>query len=100
MYGDWLWIDALCINQKDKKEKSEQVNRMANVYESAEWVLIWLGQSYTTTGRVLQMFLGMWELVRDGKVAEMLSTVEDFENAALPNLRLRGSDQPEVMMDD
>ncbi len=38
-----LWIDAICINQEDNREKSHQVGQMRHVYESASQVLIWLG---------------------------------------------------------
>jgi hypothetical protein len=39
-----LWIDALCINQKDDQEKSKQVSRMREVYMNAETVNVWLGE--------------------------------------------------------
>ena len=39
-----LWIDALCINQFDLSEKSEQVKAMAKVYHGAFRVLAWLGE--------------------------------------------------------
>ena len=39
-----LWVDALCINQRDIEERSRQVQRMAVIYRSAENVLIWLGE--------------------------------------------------------
>ncbi|KAF1982758.1 hypothetical protein K402DRAFT_295350, partial [Aulographum hederae CBS 113979] len=38
-----LWVDAICINQSDNEEKSRQVGMMKNIYESASFVLIWLG---------------------------------------------------------
>ncbi|KAH6894671.1 heterokaryon incompatibility protein-domain-containing protein [Thelonectria olida] len=38
-----IWVDALCINQKDNVEKSHQVRRMKDIYQSAMDVLIWLG---------------------------------------------------------
>jgi len=38
-----LWIDAICINQIDKEELSEQVARMADIYRLAARVVIWLG---------------------------------------------------------
>jgi hypothetical protein len=38
-----LWIDAICINQKDDVEKSSQVNLMRDVYTNARGVYIWLG---------------------------------------------------------
>ena len=38
-----LWIDALCINQKNDQEKSHQVRQMHRVYGHAERVIAWLG---------------------------------------------------------
>lgn len=39
-----LWIDALCINQEDVHERSQQVQLMAAIYSSAETVVVWLGE--------------------------------------------------------
>ena len=41
--GMRIWIDALCINQKDEVEKSHQVRNMDRIYQQATKVLIWLG---------------------------------------------------------
>ncbi|KAF4449244.1 HET-domain-containing [Fusarium albosuccineum] len=38
-----LWVDAICINQKNDREKGHQVNQMGRVYSAAEEVLVWLG---------------------------------------------------------
>ena len=38
-----LWIDYLCINQRDVNERSNEVARMGIIYGNAEDVLIWLG---------------------------------------------------------
>ena len=40
---EWLWADALCINQDDPKEKSTQVAQMKQVFQNARTVLAWLG---------------------------------------------------------
>ncbi|KAK8085801.1 HET-domain-containing protein [Apiospora hydei] len=40
-----LWVDALCINQQDHREKGHQVGQMKDTYEKAEMVLVWLGRS-------------------------------------------------------
>ncbi len=37
-----LWIDALCINQKDTRERNGQVAMMGHIYSRAYRVLIWL----------------------------------------------------------
>lgn len=41
--GRTLWIDALCINQSDRTDRSQQVGRMKDIYSLAAHVLIWLG---------------------------------------------------------
>ncbi|KAL5320197.1 hypothetical protein ACEPPN_010998 [Leptodophora sp. 'Broadleaf-Isolate-01'] len=38
-----LWADAICINQKDDKEKKVQVELMREIFASAERTLIWVG---------------------------------------------------------
>lgn len=40
----YLWIDAICINQKDSLEKSSQVALMDVIYSKAETVVVWLGE--------------------------------------------------------
>jgi hypothetical protein len=39
-----LWIDAICINQDDIPERSEQVNKMGSIYTKARRVVLWLGE--------------------------------------------------------
>lgn len=38
-----LWVDAICINQKDVREREAQVQIMGSIYQSAEFVMSWLG---------------------------------------------------------
>lgn len=38
-----VWIDALCINQKDLEEKGGQVNFMGEIYRQAKGIVIWVG---------------------------------------------------------
>ncbi|KAF2683254.1 heterokaryon incompatibility, partial [Lentithecium fluviatile CBS 122367] len=38
-----VWADAVCINQKDLKERGRQVRLMGEVYRKALQVLVWLG---------------------------------------------------------
>jgi hypothetical protein len=40
-----IWIDAICINQKDPKERGQQVQLMAMIYSKAHRVLVWLGEA-------------------------------------------------------
>jgi hypothetical protein len=38
-----LWVDQLCINQRDMAEVGQQVGMMDKIYSRAESVIIWLG---------------------------------------------------------
>jgi hypothetical protein len=38
-----LWVDAVCINQVDDAERTQQVRMMTRIYLEASKVLIWLG---------------------------------------------------------
>lgn len=40
-----IWIDAICINQSDDKEKVSQVRIMDQIFKTALNVLLWLGSS-------------------------------------------------------
>jgi len=44
-----LWIDAVCIDQNNLQEKSQQVAMMKDVYSKAVSVLIWLGPAQRST---------------------------------------------------
>ena len=50
-----IWVDALCINQKDTVERGEQVRIMKQIYEQAEQVCIWLGVEDEETPLVLRL---------------------------------------------
>ncbi|OAL55028.1 HET-domain-containing protein [Pyrenochaeta sp. DS3sAY3a] len=41
-----LWVDAICINQYDEKEKELQVKLMHMIYKLAKRVIAWLGSPY------------------------------------------------------
>lgn len=48
-----LWVDALCIQQSNIPERSQQVARMGDVYHGAEMANVWLGESSRATNRHL-----------------------------------------------
>lgn len=39
-----LWVDALCIDQNNDGEKSEQFRVMGQIYKQAERIVAWLGE--------------------------------------------------------
>lgn len=44
--GSPIWIDAICINQKDEVEKTRQVRMMGEIYSKSSLVYIWLGTQF------------------------------------------------------
>ncbi|KAK3370555.1 heterokaryon incompatibility protein-domain-containing protein [Podospora didyma] len=40
---DKLWVDAICINQRDNEEKRAQVSLMREVYAESQGVYMWIG---------------------------------------------------------
>ncbi|KAF1946903.1 HET-domain-containing protein [Clathrospora elynae] len=40
----WIWVDALCIDQANESEKSQQISKMPDIYSNAWNVIAWLGE--------------------------------------------------------
>lgn len=51
-----LWVDALCINQKDDDEKTQQVQLMCGIYKEAVRTVVWLGD-FGAEGRLAMEFI-------------------------------------------
>ena len=51
----YYWIDSVCINQHDAKERSEQVNHMDKIYSQAAAVDVWLGRSNKRTLKLISI---------------------------------------------
>ncbi|KAL8942516.1 MAG: hypothetical protein Q9216_001617 [Gyalolechia sp. 2 TL-2023] len=48
----YYWIDALCIDQLNDKERSEQVMVMDKIFQRAAAVNVWLGKGYPDTQKL------------------------------------------------
>jgi hypothetical protein len=40
----YLWVDAICINQQDLAERSSQVAMMRTVFQKSQFNVLWLGE--------------------------------------------------------
>lgn len=45
-----MWIDAICINQDNRRERSRQVRMMKRIYSNAMRVIVWLGMPLSNAG--------------------------------------------------
>ena len=53
LQGSKLWVDVLCINQKDDKEREREVQRMHQIYALAQRVVVWLGPQEHSSDKVI-----------------------------------------------
>ena len=82
--SDYLWVDAICINQKDEEEKSQQVSMMGSIYSNASQVHMCLGphQDYSSTvfhvaHRHAHRFDALLQQAKDsGRLNEILKPIE------------------------
>ncbi|KAK4499203.1 hypothetical protein PRZ48_009716 [Zasmidium cellare] len=51
---DYIWIDAICIDQANDHEKSNQVASMMVFYQRAKQVLVWLGEGDSSTDAAME----------------------------------------------
>jgi ankyrin repeat protein len=49
----YLWVDAICIEQDNLKERRHQVGHMGTIYKEAEQVIVWLGQATVETDIIM-----------------------------------------------
>lgn len=63
-----FWVDQICIDQENVKERNHQVNQMAQIYSSARRVHIWLGRERGASDGVMddiQTYKSPYRLLND-----------------------------------
>jgi hypothetical protein len=60
-----LWIDAICINQANLDERSQQVQLMRDIYSGASCVVVWLGEEGEDGRLALQTIQGLYRQFGD-----------------------------------
>lgn len=84
----YLWVDALCINQDDEEEKSDQVNQMGRVYETAEEVIVWLGLPTKDVHMLFDLITQVDQSVQRLYVSSGRKTWEDWSREQVTQLRV------------
>jgi ankyrin repeat protein len=51
---DYIWIDALCVNQTNDGERTHQVALMGDIYATAERVIAWLGPAHDSSDQAIE----------------------------------------------
>jgi hypothetical protein len=60
-----IWIDAICINQEDVDEATQQVQMMDTIYKSASSTVLWLGRESGRTARAAAVLAQCASIARD-----------------------------------
>ncbi|KAE9365630.1 HET-domain-containing protein [Stipitochalara longipes BDJ] len=58
---EYLWVDALCIDQTNEQERASQITLMGEIYSSAKGVIIWLGKETPEVEAVLWLSYHYWD---------------------------------------
>jgi hypothetical protein len=57
-FQGWLWVDALCIDQSDARERTHQVGIMSEIFGKADQVISWLGPAYDNSEHAMTAIAG------------------------------------------
>jgi hypothetical protein len=60
-----FWVDAICINQNDIRERSAKVQQMGLIYSQAKLVVCWLGKSEDNSDLAIEKMWRWGEGLKD-----------------------------------
>lgn len=81
-----IWIDAICINQLDEREKISQIQLMCNIYRGATKVWAWIGNAVEATVEIISLMPRIISLRKDLQTRVTMEVVTKPEVLQLPPL--------------
>ncbi|KAI3326824.1 ankyrin [Xylariaceae sp. AK1471] len=94
-----LWVDAICIDQNNLKERGHQIQQMGEIYKQADRVIFWLGPATYETNVVMDSLQRLQEesvntRCKDWKRAdqswvELWTTLQPLLQTQYPDLETR-----------
>lgn len=85
--SDYLWIDAICINQRNEEKKSAQMAMMHSIYKRARRAIAWLGKEDIYTERAIGLIEQLSQIAPGNYSHHQLSSPWDSsetQQACLP----------------
>ncbi len=79
------WVDQICINQGDAGERSQQVQRMRDIYSCAESVKIWLGEPQDDSDKVMEFVPQLLHSLK-GLEAGQTKSIFEFKALGIPDI--------------
>ncbi|TQN69888.1 Heterokaryon incompatibility protein 6, OR allele [Colletotrichum shisoi] len=77
-----MWIDQICINQEDHREKEQQIPLMTRIYQNATNTAIWLGESTSDSASAIMLLEDVRKLLQ---FTERDVEPKEFERLCLPS---------------
>ncbi|AEO64787.1 uncharacterized protein THITE_2038030 [Thermothielavioides terrestris NRRL 8126] len=87
---EWLWIDAVCINQDDDEERSWHVPQMGTIFSRASLVYIWLGPDSDDSDLVMRLAQRIGPDAHEAGVADLWFCWPPFK---LPRKKLENEER-------
>lgn len=81
-----LWVDALCINQDDTKEKGYQLELMRTIYQCANVLTIWRGEEADDSNVAMNLIRDLGAL---GKQKDNVRFMSEAETSSINYLLQR-----------
>lgn len=67
-----LWVDSICIDQKNDEEKNHQITLMCNIYKSARKTYFWLGEAAAGTNEAMDFLSSDRITLSAGRIRDTL----------------------------
>lgn len=83
-----VWVDAICINQRDNEEKANQVSMMRDIYKRAANVIFWLGKQEQYDRDAVRLMRVFCETHGYGTTHEFVSDLKPLRKHHLEELSL------------
>ncbi|KAF8847081.1 HET-domain-containing protein [Acephala macrosclerotiorum] len=84
-----LWIDAICIDQSNMRERALQVQKMGTLYLYATRVIAWLGEEANGSNEAFAILGQLEELEGDEAIAQFVESTPDSKWEAFDTLAQR-----------
>lgn len=87
-----IWIDAMCINQRDDEEIASQIGLMSQIYRRATSVVVWLGLAEVGVQERVEEAIGMLGMLgtagkmRYPELIEETKVVIDLDSDSRPDI--------------
>lgn len=60
-FSSYFWVDAVCVDQRNVRERNQQVALMEQIYPKASSVIVWLNPQNTSVDNAMVLLAGMYK---------------------------------------